>query len=58
MLMLRSITDLLEARKARGHFTTLRKIRANINIQGNDLVDAAAKLAITNFETLPPDRTL
>ena len=33
--------------------TTLHKIRAHTNIQGNDLADAAAKLAVKHFDILP-----
>ncbi len=36
--------------------TTLDKIRAHINIRGNDLADAAAKLAVRNFHNLPPNK--
>ena len=55
--MLDSITDLLETRQRSGLSTTLHKIRAHTNIRGNDLADAAAKLAVTNYDTLPPPQT-
>ena len=58
MLLLESITDLLEARRQAGQYTTLHKIRAHTNIRGNDLADAAAKLAVRSFDTLPPDQTI
>jgi hypothetical protein len=58
MLLLKSITDLLEARRLAGHRTTLHKIRAHTNIRGNDIADAAAKLAVRNFDTLPPNNEL
>jgi hypothetical protein len=53
-LMLDSIADLLETRRLSGLRTTLHKIRAQTNIRGNDLADAAAKLAVTRYDTLPP----
>jgi hypothetical protein len=58
MLLLRSITSLLKARRWTGFRTTLYKIRAHTNIRGNDLVDAVAKLAVAYFDTLPPAHTL
>jgi len=58
MMLLGSITDLLETSRSSGLCTTLHKIRAHINIRGNDLADAAAKLAVTHFDTLPPPHTL
>jgi hypothetical protein len=58
MLLLESITDLLEARRLVGHRTTLHKIRAHANIRSNDLADAAAKLAVRSLDTLPPKQTL
>ena len=57
MLLLRSISQLLENRREKGFSTTLRKIRAHTNIRGNDLADASAKLAVTYYDTLPPDQT-
>ena len=57
-LLLGSITDLLETRRSAGLRTTLHKIRAHTNIRGNDLADAAAKLAVTRFDTLLPPQTL
>jgi ribonuclease HI len=57
MTLLESIVDLLETRKLAGHITTLHKIREHTNIRGNDLADAAAKLAVRSFDTLPPNQT-
>ena len=48
----------LETRQSAGRRTTLHKIRAHPNIQGNDLADAAAKLTVRSFDTLPPNQTL
>ena len=56
--LLYSITALLETRKEAGHHTTLHKIRAHTNVRGNDLADAAAKLAVTSFESLPPQQSM
>jgi ribonuclease HI len=58
MLLLGSITDLLETKRSAGIRTTLHKIRAHTNIRGNDLADAAAKLAVNDFETLPPPQMI
>ncbi len=58
MLFLKSISDFLETRRENGYSTTLQKIRAHTNIRGNDLADATAKLAVTNYDTLPPDRAI
>jgi hypothetical protein len=58
MLLLGSITDFIETRRLVGLRITLHTIRAHINIRGNDLVDAAAKLAVTHFNTFPPPQTL
>ena len=52
------ITDLLETRQVKGYSTVLRKIRAHTHIRGNDLADTAAKLAVTDFDTLPGENTL
>ena len=52
-LLLGSITDLLEARRLAGLRTTLHKVRGHINVRGNDLADAAAKLVVTHFDTFP-----
>jgi len=57
MFLLDSIIDLLETRQRSGLSTTLHKIRAHTNIRGNDLADAAAKLAVTHYDTLPPTQT-
>ncbi len=53
MLLLQGIKDLLETRRVNGYSTVLRKIRAHTHIRGNDLADTAAKLAVTDFDTLP-----
>jgi ribonuclease HI len=58
MLLLQSICHLLEARIEKGFYTTIRKIRAHSHIRGNDLADTAAKLAVTDFDTLPTEQTL
>ncbi len=55
-LMLKSITDLLDTRQRSGFKTTLHKSRAHTTIRGNDLPDAAAKLADTHYDTLPPSQ--
>jgi ribonuclease HI len=57
-ILLESIVDLLETRKLAGRRTTLHTIRAHTNIRGNNLADAAAKLAVRSFDTLPPNQTL
>ena len=56
-LLMDSIADLLETIRLSGLRTTLHKIRAHTNIRGNDLADAAAKLAVTHYDTLPPPQT-
>ena len=56
-LLLGSITDILETRRSAGLRTNLHKIRAHTIIRGNDLADAAAKLAATHYDTLPPPQT-
>ncbi len=53
MLLLGGITDLLEERRRKGFRTTLHKIRAHTNIRGNDLADAAAKMAVTQYDSIP-----
>jgi ribonuclease HI len=58
MLLLQNISHLLETRRERGYSTTLRKIRAHTHIRGNNLADAAAKLAVTDYDTLPHEQTL
>ena len=57
MLLLESITNLMEARRVAGSHTNLHQIRAHTNIRGNDLADAAAKLAVRNFDIVPPAQT-
>ena len=46
-----------EREKGKGKSATLHKIRAHTNIWGSDLADAAAKLAVTHYDTLPPTQT-
>jgi hypothetical protein len=58
MLLLQSISHLLESRHEKGFSTSLRKIRAHTHIRGNDLADAAAKLAVTDYDKLPPELTM
>ena len=57
-ILLDSISDILETRRIAGHSTTLHKIRAHTNIRGNDLADAAAKMAVRSFDTLPAHATI
>jgi ribonuclease HI len=57
-LLLSGITDLLEERRRRGFSTSLHKIRAHTNIRGNDLADAAAKIAVKQYESLPESQKL
>ncbi len=56
-ILLSGITALLEERRLSGLRTTLHKLRGHTNIRGNDLIDAAAKLAVTHFDTLPLSQT-
>ena len=58
MLLLHSISNLLEICRKEGYSTTLRKIRARTHIRGNDLAVEATKLAVTNFDTLPLDQKM
>ena len=60
LLILSRITDLLEERSRQGFRTTLHKIRAHTNIRGNDLADAAAKMAATQYDSasLPESQKL
>jgi ribonuclease HI len=58
MLLLSGIADLREDRRRRGFRTTLHKIRAHSNIRGNDLAYVAAKMAITQYESLPESQKL
>ena len=58
MLILSGITDLLEERRRRGFRTTLHKIRAHTNIRDNDLADDAAKLKVTQNDSLPESQKL
>ena len=57
MLLLEIIADLLEAMKLAGFHIVLDKIRSHTNIRENYLVDAAAKLAVRNFDSVPPAQT-
>ena len=57
MVLLESITDLVETRRLTSFHMTLYKIKAHTNIRANDLPDAAVKLAVRNFDTLPPAHT-
>ena len=58
MLLLHSISNILEDRREKGFSTTLRKIRAHTHIRGNDLADATTKLSVTDFDTLTLDQTM
>ncbi len=58
MLLLSGTTDLLEERRRRGFSTTLHKLRPHTNIRGNDLAYAAAKLAVTRYDSLPESQKL
>ncbi len=58
MLVIQAISHLLEARRKNGYSTVLRKIRAHTHIRGNDLTDAAAKPAVTDYDTLPSGQTM
>jgi hypothetical protein len=53
MPLLSGITDLLEERRRKGLRTTIHKIRTHTNIRGNDLADAVAKMAATQYDYLP-----
>ena len=54
MLLLGIITNLLEIKMSTDLHKTLHK---NRNIQDNSLADAAAKLAVIDFDTLQPTQT-
>jgi ribonuclease HI len=56
-LVMGSNTNVLETIRLTGLRTTLHKVKAHTNIQGNELADAAANLAVTHYETLPPPQT-
>ena len=58
MLLLSSIIELLEERRRQGFSTTLQKIRAHTSIRGNNLADAAAKLAVPQYDSLPESQKL
>ena len=58
MLLLSDLTDLLEERRKRGFSTTLHKIGAHTCIRGIDLANAAAKLAVAQYDSLPESQRL
>jgi len=58
MLLLSGITDLLEERHRQGFRATQHKIRAHTNIRGNDLMDAAAKMVVIRYDSLPESQKL
>jgi hypothetical protein len=58
MLLLESITDILETKRLADFHTALHKIRANTNIRGKNLNDAAAKLVVMSFDTHPLSQTM
>ena len=58
MLISSGITDLLEEKRRRGFITTLHKIRSHANIRGNVLADVAAKMAVTQYDSLPESQKL
>ncbi len=58
LLLLSGISDLLEERRSKSFSTILHKIRAHTNIRDNDLADAAAKLAVTQYDSLPESQKL
>jgi len=58
MLLLSGVTNLLEEQQRRGFQNTLHKIRAHTNIRDIDLADAAAKMAVTHYDSLPESQRL
>ena len=52
-LLMSGITDLPKERRRRVFRTTLHKIRAHINVRDNIRADAAAKMAVTQYNSLP-----
>ncbi len=58
MLLLSGITNLLEERRRQGFGTTLHKIWGHTNIRGTDLADAAAELAVAQYDSLPESQKL
>ena len=50
--------DLQEERRKRGFRTIIHKIRAHTNIRGNDLADAAAKMTVTQYDSLPESQKM
>ena len=57
-LLLGDISDILEDTERKSVRTTLHKTWAHTNIRGNDIVDAAVKLAVTPIESLPEHKIL
>ena len=57
-LRLGGITDFLEDGRRMDVNITLHKIRAHTIIKSNDLADADAELAVTSYNSLPPNQTL
>ena len=58
LFLLNGLTDLLEERRRRGSRTTFHKIRAHANIRGFNLKDAAAKMAVTQYDSLSESQKL
>jgi hypothetical protein len=59
MLLLYIITTFLEEHRDRGLEKIVRKIKTHTKLRGNDLVDAAAKLAASDYDTLStPDQAI
>jgi hypothetical protein len=58
LVLLDIITYLIDARRAASFSTTLHKLRGHTNIRGNDLADAAARMVVQNFATLPQEQML
>ena len=57
MHLLENMIWLLDPKASIGFRTTLNKVREHTRIRGNYLADAAAKLAVRSFDTLPPAQT-
>ena len=53
LLLLSRIADLLEKRRRQGFITSLHTFWAHANIRDNDLADATAKMAVTQYDFLP-----
>ena len=58
MILLSRTTDLQEERRRPRFRTILHKIRAHTNIRGNGLPDAAAKMSVTQYNSLPESHKL